>query len=363
MDRQDREMAFSWKTAASRTTVEFLAEGEMRDLSRHLSGDWKNPFLIIDSTVRRLWDELLQPAILSASGIYVMDSEEITKNTFTLSQIWDSMASAGIGRDTPVVVVGGGLVCDIGAMAASTFMRGLRLMLVPTTLLCMVDACLGGKTGVNLSGAKNQIGTFYPARRIAVSVSFLRTLPEREFRSGMAEVIKTALIGDRHIRELIEGMDTVGEPGADVLETVERCLRVKGSVVESDLLDRKGRMILNLGHTIGHALESASNFRLSHGEAVGLGMLAESAIAVSRGGSSNLPDEIMHLLESVGLPIHVDADLPIDELEDFYSRDKKTMRNGRIWALPFDWCDCRLVRLSAAEEDKILPGILDVLKA
>ncbi|MBN2588196.1 MAG: 3-dehydroquinate synthase, partial [Candidatus Fermentibacteraceae bacterium] len=336
-------MEFKWDDREKKTVTELYSSGEEPDIQRLLSGDWKNPFLIIDTSVQRLWDGRLQPAILSASGLYVMEADEVLKNTFTLAQIWESMSSAGITRDIPVVVIGGGIVCDIGALAASTYLRGMKLMLLPTTLLCMVDACLGGKTGVNMAGAKNQVGTFAPADRVAIMPSFLETLPEREFRSGMAEVVKTALIGDREIRDLLLGTDDVRNSNARLLEIVRRCLLVKGSIVEKDLREEGGRMVLNLGHTIGHALESASGFGLSHGEAVGLGMLAEAGIAVAMGGNSDIPDEIGRLLKTVGLPLGLDGGIEKHELESLLNRDKKTRRDGRIWALPFDWCDCRLV--------------------
>lgn len=355
-------MKFEWKTSSRRTEIEFFPRGEMPEMPEFFTGKWKSPFLVMDNAVRRLWDSRLQPAILSASGLYAMEAEEVLKNTFTLAQIWESMASAGAGRDTPVVVIGGGLVCDIGAMAASTYMRGLRLMLVPTTLLCMVDACLGGKTGVNMSGAKNQVGTFHTAERIVISTSFLDTLPEREFRSGLAEVIKTALIGDSTIQELLHGMEPGDASDQATLEMVRKCLRVKGGIVQDDLMESGRRMVLNLGHTVGHALESASGFQLSHGEAIGLGMLAESGLAVTRGGSRNLPGEIQHLLKSAGLPVGIDGGIPLLRLEEFFSKDKKTRREGRVWALPFDWCDCRLVRLTAEEEETALPGVLNLLR-
>jgi 3-dehydroquinate synthetase len=363
MVRMGTMMEFKWDAREQRTVTELFSAGEEPDIQELLRGDWKNPFLIIDTSVRRLWDGRLQPAMLSASGVYVMEADEVLKNTFTLAQIWESMSSAGITRDIPVVVVGGGIVCDIGALAASTYLRGLKLMLVPTTLLCMVDACLGGKTGVNMAGAKNQVGTFAPADRIAILPSFLETLPEREFRSGMAEVIKTALIGDREIKELILDQGDVRDSGERLLKMVGKCLLVKGSIVEKDLREEGGRMVLNLGHTVGHALESASGFELSHGEAVGLGMIAEAGIAVAMGGNSDIPDEVRRLLKTVGLPIGLNGGIKKHEFESLLNRDKKTRRDGRVWALPFDWCDCRLVQLSREEEDRVLPGVLSLLKA
>jgi 3-dehydroquinate synthase len=235
-------------------------------------------------------------------------------------------------------------------------------MLIPTTLLCMVDACLGGKTGVNQSGAKNQIGTFYPARRIAVYPPFLRTLPEREFRSGLAEVIKTAVIGDRSIGQLLEEALGTRISEGSITEIIKKCLAVKGSVVRSDLFDTGSRMVLNMGHTAGHALESASGFQLTHGEAVGLGMLVEAAMASELGGKRELPAEIRELLLMAGLPCSIGNDRSLDDVRDLIAYDKKTMTDGRIWALPFDWGDCRLTRLTPDEEGKVLSRAMDILR-
>ena len=356
-------MKFRWNTTAFETEIRTGSIMRQTVLIDEFSDDWEKPFLIIDSEVRRLWNNELQSVIMSASGLYVMEADEVLKNTFTLARIWDSMSEAGIYRDTPVAVIGGGLVCDIGAMAASTYLRGLRLMLVPTTLLCMVDACLGGKTGVNLVGAKNQVGTFNPAEKIVMLPEFLNTLPEREFRSGIAEIIKTALIGDSSIRESLEQLD-VENPDTDViLEIVRKCLEVKGRIVSEDLKESGKRMLLNLGHTIGHALESASGFHLSHGEAVGLGLVGEAAMAVKLGGRKSLPGEIRHLLKKAGLPTNISGIISEEELYRLLSRDKKTRRDGRIWSLPFDWLDCRLTKLASDREEEILPGVISQLKS
>ena len=355
-------MIFEWTESELHTGVDFYSSDEGVECLSHFSGEWDSPFLIIDAKVRRLWDEQLQPLILEASGLHVMEAEEQLKNTFTLTQVLESMAGSGIIRHTPVVIIGGGLVCDIGAMAASIYMRGLEFMLIPTTLLSMVDACLGGKTGVNMSGAKNQVGTFAPARRVRIFPDFLDTLPQSEMRSGLAEVIKTALIGDDTITGDLKDFSIDDPNGGLVAQIVKKCLRVKGDAVAGDLRDRGGRMVLNLGHTVGHALESGSDYRLTHGEAVGLGMIAEAALAVKLGGNRNLPGEIRMLLESFGLPTSLEDHIPGDRVLELLLKDKKSRREGRMWALPFDWRDCRLTELTHEEERNILPGILKLLK-
>ncbi|HUV06799.1 MAG TPA: 3-dehydroquinate synthase family protein, partial [Spirochaetia bacterium] len=189
----------------------------------------------------------------------------------------------GLGRDSIFLGVGGGIVCDITAFASSIYMRGNRLVLVPTTLLAMVDAAIGGKTGVNFRGYKNFIGSFYPAEGIHIFTQVLESLPEKEYRSGLAEVIKTALLGDAELfRILAEQMPGINARDRSILQDViMRCVAVKGRIVEGDLREGGERAILNLGHTFGHALESVQRFRgLTHGEAVGWGIARAMELGV-----------------------------------------------------------------------------------
>jgi 3-dehydroquinate synthase len=192
----------------------------------------------------------------------------------------------GLGRDATIVGVGGGMVCDLAAFGASLYMRGCRLLLVPTSLLAMVDAALGGKTAINLLGYKNAVGTFYPAEELHVWTGALRRLPQRELRSGLAEAIKTALLGDAELlallRERREGI-LQRDPGL-LEEVVRRCLAVKGRVVAEDFRESGRREILNLGHTFGHALEAATRLRSwTHGEAVAWGLLRAVELGLSLG--------------------------------------------------------------------------------
>lgn len=354
-------MNFKWETSAMETDIRNCSIMEQSAWMEEFTNEWSKPFLIVDSEVRKLWDSQLKQLTLSASGLFVMEALEEHKNISALTRIWNTMSEKGIHRDTPVVVIGGGLVCDIGAMAASTYLRGLKLTLVPTTLLCMVDACLGGKTGLNLSGAKNQLGTFYPAEKVVISPEFLETLPGREFRSGIAEIIKTAIIGDRSIQKSLEKIDIENPDKEIILEIIRKCLEVKGGIVAADLRETGKRMILNLGHTIGHALESTSGFQFSHGEAVGLGLIGEAALAASLGGNRKLPGEIRHLLKMASLPVGISKSVSGEKLFRMFNKDKKTRKDGRIWSLPFDWCDCRLTLLTADQEEKFLPEAMNLL--
>ncbi len=205
----------------------------------------------------------------------VLPPGERSKTWRTAGRVLEEATRRGLGRDGRFMGVGGGVVCDLTALCASLYMRGCRLTLLPTTLLAMVDASLGGKTGVDLRGAKNAAGTFWPAEEIRVVPAVLAGLPEREYRSGLAEAIKTALLGDEDLLRLLEGERgrVQARESALLAGIVERCLRVKGAVVEEDFREAGRREILNLGHTFGHALETEGGFRRwTHGEAVAWGL-------------------------------------------------------------------------------------------
>jgi 3-dehydroquinate synthase len=224
---------------------------------------------------------------LPDSGIRcVLPAGEASKSWQELERILGLMLGADLTRGSLVAGVGGGVISDVSALAASLYMRGCRLLLVPTTLLGMVDAAIGGKTGVNFGGYKNMVGTFYPAGEVRIATEVLATLPEREYMSGLAEVIKTALLGDETLLGLLEREhELVIARDADLLaEMVERCVAVKGSVVEADLTESGIRAHLNLGHTFAHALESVQGLGAwSHGEAVAWGLARAVELGLAAG--------------------------------------------------------------------------------
>jgi 3-dehydroquinate synthase len=209
-----------------------------------------------------------------------------------------------LGRDDTIVAVGGGVICDLAAFAASIYMRGCRLVLIPTTLLAMVDASLGGKTGINLSGFKNMVGTFYPADEIRICVSVLDSLPPREYSAGLAEVIKTAMLGDPDLLRLLEEkkQEVTGRSPALMEAIVRRCLCVKGGIVAADPREGGRRAVLNLGHTFAHALESLGGFESwNHGEAVAWGLHRAMELGVRLGVTRpHYARRITRLLEAYG---------------------------------------------------------------
>jgi 3-dehydroquinate synthase len=233
------------------------------------------------------------------------------KTLASVTSIWDAALAQGIDRDAVVVGFGGGVVGDLAGFAASTLLRGVRVVQVPTTLLAMVDASLGGKTGFDHPSGKNLLGSFHQPTAVIVDLAHLSTLPRRELVAGFAEVAKIALACDEELwLELESKADAlVSGPSADLAPIVSRAIQLKARIVADDELDSSARLVLNLGHTAGHALEAASGFtRYLHGEAVALGMLAEleTCERLGRGGGELLP-RVRSLLRRLHLPTEVPA--------------------------------------------------------
>lgn len=299
---------------------------------------------VYDETTRALFGSGVEQSVAIPAG-------EKSKSWRSVESVLERGAALGLGRDETIVGVGGGVVCDVAAFAASLYMRGCGLVLVPTTLLAMVDASLGGKTGIDFLGYKNLVGTFYPARRISIDVSFLKTLPECEYRSGLAEVIKAAIIGDAELFFLLESSAPAvlaREPGT-VEEVVRRSLAVKGAIVQEDPRETGRRAVLNLGHTFGHALESATRFTgWTHGEAVAWGMgralAAGSLLGLTGRG---FRERVESLLGLYGF--RLSAGTGYGELAPAFARDKKK-RQGRVRiVIPRGLCDVVLQEVSSEE--------------
>ncbi|MDR2143911.1 MAG: 3-dehydroquinate synthase [Treponema sp.] len=240
-------------------------------------------------------DECTRPAaekIAGKSAPLVLPPGERYKNWDSVKSILEKARERGLGRDGLFVAVGGGVICDLTAFSASVYMRGAKLALVPTTLLAMADAALGGKTGFDLGDIKNLIGTFYPAGEIFISLETLETLPEREWKSGMAEIIKAAVLDSGFGAKTLElfrdpgAVFTEKSPEKPLIEKlIAMAVKVKGSIVEADPRETGGeRALLNLGHSFGHALETAAGLgRLSHGEAVAWGIARSCELGLALG--------------------------------------------------------------------------------
>ncbi len=256
----------------------------------------------------------------------VVPAGEAHKTVESWTTLVSQLLERGVDRSTPVVALGGGVVTDLAGFAAATVLRGVPLVNVPTSLLGMVDASIGGKTGVNHPRGKNLVGAFHPARLVWMATDSLRTLPDVERRAGLGEVVKTAAVGDP---DLLHAASR-----ASIQELVLRCVAVKGRIVEADEHESGARMLLNAGHTIGHAIETAlGHGSMPHGFAVGLGLVAEARFAVREGicEDEELPDRLEATLATLGLPTTRPA-MKFDVFEAALRTDKK--RAGALLRVP-----------------------------
>ena len=268
----------------------------------------------------------------------VIPAGESTKTLETVQLIWKVFLNAGLARDDFAVAVGGGVTGDLTGFAAATWMRGIRWVNVSTTLLSMVDASTGGKTGCDLPEAKNLIGAFHSPSLVLADVDTLATLPAREWRCGLAEAIKHAFISDPALLEILPTGTTGILPVA-----VARALAVKVRCVREDPFEKGVRGKLNLGHTVGHAVETASNFTIQHGEAVAIGTVEEARLAVRLGlAPADWPDQVAAPFARVGLPTSLPEGCTFESLVPIMKRDKKKKGGVVRFALPCAPGDVRL---------------------
>jgi 3-dehydroquinate synthase len=251
---------------------------------------------------------------------------EASKNIQTVMGIAGKLMEIGADRTSLLIALGGGVTGDLVGFIASVFMRSVPYIQIPTTLIGQVDSGIGGKTGVDLSSGKNLLGTFYQPQAVFVDLQYLTTLPEKEFNNGLAEIIKYGIIDDDKMFRLLEdNMDSIkGKDPALLLKLVENCCRIKKAIVEIDEREQGLRRILNFGHTLGHALESQSNFTISHGEGVALGMIAAARISVRAGYLETAEQErIEKLVGGAGLPCRIPKELSTANVISQLKTDKK----------------------------------------
>jgi 3-dehydroquinate synthase len=339
-------------TLEGRTSRYRLGSGTVATLASRI-GD-RPAAALVDATVSTNHGAIMKSALADPElPVYVLPGGEQVKNFTTLDQVIRWLAAIGLTRDAVVIGVGGGTVLDLAGLAASLWQRGVTYIAVPTTLLAMVDAALGGKTAVNAAGLKNPVGTYHPAEAILADPALLTSLPRVRWREGMAELIKAAVIAecslfaeleDRHADLagwLASGDDETALPGlVDAFPWVDwigRAVRVKATIVERDFREQGPRQALNLGHTLGHALEAytaGAQRPLHHGEAVAIGMAVTARIATRRGlCSSEDTDRLVALLAACGLPKSWPP-VPQEELRRLLAGDKKSKADGLHWVLP-----------------------------
>lgn len=280
---------------------------------------------------------------IQSDQIIIIPEGEQHKNLTTAAMVWEQLALKKATRNSVLINFGGGVLCDLGGFVASTYMRGMRFVNIPTTLLCMVDASIGGKTGINLQGLKNYIGTFQPAYYVCISTPLLITLPREILVNGWAEVIKHGIISGNPLWNICN--DGIADAKSmDWLSIVKLNLEVKSAVVEKDPNETELRKILNFGHTLGHALETAflkNNSFISHGAAVAAGMQIESMIAAEQGMLSHSElEKIENCISKVFPKLNINAAW-IPDLLEHIKADKKNESGKILLSLPSEIGDVK----------------------
>ena len=269
----------------------------------------------------------------------VIPAGEQHKTREQWASISDSLLSRAFGRDTTIIALGGGVIGDLAGFVAATYMRGVPVVQIPTTLLSMVDASVGGKTGVDTPAGKNTVGAFHPPSLVVIDPATLASLPQRELRSGLAEAIKHGVIADAAelaaVRSIASDLLGNGNPPAAIAPLIERSVRIKARVVAADERELGLRKILNFGHTIGHGVEAASGYTLLHGEAIAIGMVAEAELAERRGiAEPGTRTAVESTLAAVNLPTRLSADLDHTRILTLMQSDKKRRGSSLEYALP-----------------------------
>lgn len=310
--------------------------------------------IITDDSVASLYgDKLLNSLTENGLETYLFSfpAGEQSKSRQTKDSIEDRMFAKKLGRDTCVIAIGGGVSTDLGGYVAATYCRGVPLIMIPTSLLGMVDASIGGKTGINVPHGKNLLGCIYQPQKILIDPDTLQSLPVKELRNGVVEMIKHGLIVDKKYFELLENhSEQLQILDSEVLvKTIYGSCQIKNSIVEQDEHENGKRRLLNFGHTVGHALEKLSNYLLPHGEAVALGMLVESRIALRLGYfQQTAVDRIHAILKKYSIPTRISKNHSIQSILDAMILDKKSSKgfprfvilNGIGSALSFDGAYC-----------------------
>jgi 3-dehydroquinate synthase len=317
----------------SRESAVWIGDSIVERLPELLDAHGVGPrrFIVSNPVIWRFHGEQLQRVLGGGEPILIPDGERY-KNLQSVARVYEALIRAGADRGSAIVSVGGGVTGDTAGFAAATFLRGITLAHVPTTLLAQVDSSIGGKVGVNHALGKNLIGAFHQPAVVAIDPLLLKTLPRREFRSGLYEVVKYGMIASRELFDRVATQTKAifsRDPDALIPAIVESC-RIKAEVVSADEREGGLRRVLNFGHTIGHALEAVTKYRrFRHGEAIALGMLAAADLGVARGALAERERQALaQAITRLG-PLPSLADLTIAEMLEAVRRDKKVV-NGRL---------------------------------
>jgi 3-dehydroquinate synthase len=315
----------------------YFSKGMLSDIQSLLKlKSYSKVAVLTDTNVHRHWKGLFKKVFGKDDVLITIPAGEEHKNLATVQNIWATLLQHKFDRKSILINIGGGVVCDMGAFAASTYMRGIDFVQVPTTVLAITDAAIGGKTGVNFGDLKNTIGTFAQPKAVINDSDFLSTLPKREYLSGFAEIIKHGLIGNKKFFKELSKIDIAKVGSSDLIDILYFSCGIKCDVVSYDVTEKGLRKMLNFGHTVGHAIEMASyntNKPLLHGEAVAIGMIAEARLSLlAELISQEEFDEIEKMISKAKLPTRANKKLKSQILKKIVF-DKKNEKQKIKWVL------------------------------
>ncbi|MBW1637035.1 MAG: 3-dehydroquinate synthase [Deltaproteobacteria bacterium] len=330
-----------------------------RDLSEKIVGNKYG--VIADHKVARLYGDNLLKSLEQAgveATLFTFPQGEKNKTLQTVGTLASQLAQAGFDRQDALVAFGGGVTGDITGFLASSYMRGIPFVQVPTTLLAQVDSSVGGKTGVDIPEGKNLVGAFYQPKAVYIDIELLKTLPGDELLGGLGEVIKYGVIRDPEFFDFLQmKRSEILALDMQLLEKmIYRCCEIKAGVVAEDEREGGVRKILNYGHTIGHAVEAASDFTLIHGLAVSIGMVAAARLAVANDLlTADVSEKIYQLLKLYKMPVEVPDNLDRKRIKKYLLTDKKAVSGKVVFVLPVEIGDTRIVDTVTEEQiDKVL---------
>jgi 3-dehydroquinate synthase len=310
--------------------------GRLETLAREHLGSG-HIVMVADATVHALLQQGRLGRGAWSGDTITFPSGEPSKNRKEWARLTDLLLERGVDRHGGLVALGGGVAGDLVGFVAATYLRGIGCLQTPTSLLAMVDASVGGKTGVDTRHGKNLVGAFHPPRAVVADPRVLRTLPERDYRGGLAEAVKHGLIADEAYFSWIEREATrlIARDEEVLSHLVRRSVEIKAAIVGEDERESGKRAVLNAGHTVAHALEQASGYRIPHGEAVGLGLIAECALAELAGvATAGTRARVSSLLERLGLPLRLADSLRVEAILTAMRSDKKNRMTRIHFALP-----------------------------
>ncbi|OOM77099.1 3-dehydroquinate synthase [Clostridium sp. BL-8] len=311
-----------------------IKKGLMNEVNVEIEKIYKGKkiFILTDKNVNSYYGDKIKSCLVNSGydvKIMALEAGEETKAFSTLPVIYNELLDFKITRSDLIITLGGGVIGDLGGFAAATFLRGVDFVQIPTSLLAQVDSSVGGKVAVDLERGKNLVGSFYQPKAVLIDPDVLKTLNEKFFKDGMGEVIKYGCIKDREFFHFLKSLKTKEEVMHNIERIIHKCCFIKKCVVENDEKDTGERMLLNFGHTLGHAIETYYNFkRFTHGEGVAIGMYEISRIAENKGlTEKGVSEEIKEILIQYGLPYEVEIK-DNSAILDTIALDKKNIDNS-----------------------------------